>query len=142
MKGFYFTAKGQVKPEWIDVNGHMNVTAYMSLFDSGTEKLLNRCGIPDISNDITVVAGRVLIDFKKELFEGEDWELWSGIVAVNSTNMTITHRLRSDISLRTICDIQGVSFSKHTRTANSLDKKTLNTMNEFIVPGLIDRFNL
>ena len=33
-----YTTKGKVIPEWIDVNGHMNVAYYLTAFDLAVDK--------------------------------------------------------------------------------------------------------
>ena len=109
MKDFILTASGVVSPEWIDRNGHMNVTSYMALFDQGTEILFLKSGlaVSETDSDITMVAGRIFIEHRKELLEGEEWELWSGFAAIHPSFMTLTHRIRSGSSLRAVCDIRG-----------------------------------
>ena len=85
MKCFILTLSGTVPAEWIDYNGHMNVASYMALFDQGAKILLQKSelGSPEINSDITIVAGRIFIEHKKELLEGEEWKLWSGFVAID-----------------------------------------------------------
>ena len=142
MKGFILTASGVVSPKWIDRNGHMNVTSYMALFDQGTEILFQKSGlaISETDSDITMVAGRIFIEHRKELLEGEEWELWSGFAAIHPSFMTLTHRLRSGYSLRAVCDIRGVVFSKLRRTSITFDQDSLGKAQALLVPGLADRF--
>lgn len=142
MKGFILTVSGIVPTGWIDRNGHMNVTSYMALFDQGTDILLQKSGLlaSEADSDITVVAGRIFIEHRKELLEGEGWELWSGFAAVHPSFMTLTHRLRGGASLRAVCDIRGAVFSKSTRTAVNLDQERLWQARTLLVPGLADRF--
>ncbi|RLA33841.1 MAG: thioesterase, partial [Gammaproteobacteria bacterium] len=40
-------AEGKVKPEWIDVNGHMNVAWYVLIFDLAVDDLWAEFGITD-----------------------------------------------------------------------------------------------
>lgn len=141
MKGFHLTASGSVLTEWIDRNGHMNVTAYMSLFDKGTFVLLDSCEFGSPRNDLTIVAARVLIDYRKELMEGEPWELWSGVVSAHPSYLTVTHRLRGGASLRAVCDIRGTPFLRQTRTSTVLENWHLKAIGQWVVPGLVDRFN-
>lgn len=142
MKGFVLSLTGTVPSGWIDKNGHMNVTSYMALFDQGTDLLLQKSGfaVSEIDSDITVVAGRIFIEHRKELLEGEKWELWSGFAAIHPSYMTLTHRLRSGTSLRAVCDIRGATFSKRMRTAVMLDQESLWEAQTLLVPGLADRF--
>ena len=142
MKGFILTAQGIRSPEWINRNGHMNMTSYMTLFDQGTDILFQKFGlaVSETDSDITMVAGRIYIEHRKELLEGEEWELWSGFAAIHPSFMTLTHRLRSGSSLRAVCDIRGVVLSKRTRTSTTFDQDSLEKVRTLLVPGLADRF--
>ncbi len=40
-------SRGTVLPEWIDINGHMNVAYYVLAFDRGIDALWERFGITD-----------------------------------------------------------------------------------------------
>ena len=144
MKDFILTASGVVSPEWIDRNGHMNVTSYMALFDQGTEILFLKSGlaVSETDSDITMVAGRIFIEHRKELLEGEEWELWSGFAAIHPSFMTLTHRIRSGSSLRAVCDIRGVMFSKLRRASITFDQDSLGKARALLVPGLADRFEI
>ena len=52
--------QGEVLPEWIDANGHMNLAYYIVLFDYATDTLFNAIGIgldyKDRTNHCTFVA--------------------------------------------------------------------------------------
>ena len=104
--------------------------------------MLEKSGLigAEIDSDITVVAGRIFIEHRRELLKGEEWVLWSGFITVESSFMTITHRLHSGTSLRATCDIRGTAFSKHSRTTAKLENESLCKAKTFLVPGLIDRF--
>jgi len=128
--------------EWIDKNGHMNVVSYMALFDAATDVLLEKCGIGLEGADLTMVAARMMIDYRKELIQGEAWELWSGIISAQPSYLTITHRLRSAGSQRAVCDIRGMPFSKRTREVSMLNDALLDKVRERMVAGLTDRFEL
>jgi acyl-CoA thioester hydrolase len=143
MKGFYFTASGKVPSQWIDKNGHMNIKYYIALFDQGCDVMLEKCGVARSSmadNGLTMVANRIFVAHKKELFEGEDWELMSGVVSLTPDFITLSHRLISGSSIRATCDIRGRFFNTKTRAATALDDKALERAREYIVPGLTDRF--
>ena len=131
-----------VPKEWIDKNGHMNVVSYMALFDIATDALLEKCGIGLPGEDLTMVAARIMIDYRKELTEGETWELRSGIISAQPSYITITHRLHSAGTQRSICDIRLTPFSKLTRGIAFLDEGMLKKTRELIISGLVDRFIL
>ena len=37
--------RDQVRPEWLDGNGHMNLAYYVLVFDGGTDAWLDRAGL-------------------------------------------------------------------------------------------------
>lgn len=143
MKGFVLTLSGTVKSEWIDSNFHMNVSAYMEVFDLGTKILIHKSGLLpyESDSDTTLVAGRVYIEHKMELLEGDPWGLWSGFACIRPTLVTVAHRLRSGPSLCASCDILGVVFSKKKRASVLLTKRSIDLACAYIVPGLTDRFS-
>ena len=140
MKSFLLIDSGMVQKKWIDKNGHMNVVSYMTLFDIATDVLLKKYGIGLEGADLTMVAARIMIEYRKELMEGDAWELWAGIVSAQPTYLTITHRLRSAGSQTAVCDIRGIPFSKRTREAVMLNEALLDKIRERIIVGLTDRF--
>lgn len=141
MKGWIQTMSGVVIPNWIDDNGHMNVASYMAIFDQGMNELLQQSGLISSENrrDLTVVAGRIYIEHRKELLEGEQWTLWSGFSVVQPTFVSVTHRLRSGGGICAVCDIRGAAFSKNTRTAISFATESLAFAQSLLVPGLVSR---
>ena len=142
MKGYLATGSGTVPREWIDSNGHVNIAHYMALFDRGSETLLERLRrrLGPAPGDFAVVASRIYVEHKNELFEGEPWRLWTGLITLERSFLTLTHRLMSGESLRAKCDIRSVYFSRSTRTSITLDKSALAAAGEFVIAGLSDRF--
>lgn len=141
MMGFTLTQEGRVLPEWIDVNGHMNVMWYTKVFDAGSDAILRRIGIsPETvgTGGTTVVAGRMYVAHRKELLLGEDWRLWSGFSKVEPRGLTFTHRLASGTAIRAICEIQANAFCPKSRQPASLDAALLKRARAFIVPGVAD----
>ena len=66
--------EGEVLPEWIDANGHMNLAYYVVLFDYATDTLFNAIGIgldyKDTTNHGTFVAETHNL-YERELLVGE-----------------------------------------------------------------------
>lgn len=140
MKGFVLTGEGIVLPEWIDRNRHMNVAAYMKLFDAGMERLLGTLGFSGDA-DTGFVAGRIYIEHRRELMEGESWQMWSGIVSVAPNTITVTNRIRSGSAVRAVCDIKGTPFCKLSRSALKMPDQMIERIASALVPGLLDRFD-
>lgn len=143
MKGYLLSDTGVVVKEWIDSNGHMNVTAYVALFDKGADVLLRNLILKKarIKDEVSLVAGRVYIQHRKELLLGENWELWSGIVSYSRSYITSIHKIKSKNKLCAVCQIRSTPFSLATRTAILLDSETSDFASKYLVPGVVDKFN-
>jgi len=76
--------RGQVLPEWIDVNGHMNVAYYVLAFDLGVDSLWARFGITDAhiqSTDSSTFAVESHVLYRRELRDGEPYIVTAQILA-------------------------------------------------------------
>ena len=76
--------RGEVLPEWIDVNGHMNVAYYVLAFDLGVDTLWAQFGITDEhirSNDSSTFAVESHVMYRRELTEGEPYFITAQILA-------------------------------------------------------------
>lgn len=75
---------GVVRPEWIDVNGHMNVAYYVVAFDKAVDELLARLGVTDEyihSTGGTTFAVECHVTWQQELSEGDPYRVTSQILA-------------------------------------------------------------
>ncbi|MCC6278787.1 MAG: thioesterase family protein [Oligoflexia bacterium] len=143
MRNFLKTAEGTVPKSWIDINGHMNVVHYMALFDQGSDALCKNLGITSQSiaqGHPTLVANRIYISHKRELLEGDTFEVWSGFINVTPEYATLTHRLVSQGSVRASCDIRASAFCPVTRKPASLNLEILSKAASFKISGMADRF--
>ncbi len=77
-------ASGKVLPEWIDVNGHMNVAYYVLAFDMGIDTLWERLGITSEyieTSNCSTFAVECHVTYQKELKENEPYVVTSHILA-------------------------------------------------------------
>ena len=75
---------GNVRPEWIDVNGHMNVAYYVLAFDLGVDALWTQFGITAEhiqSNLSSTFAVESHVIYRRELKEGEPYIVTAQILA-------------------------------------------------------------
>ncbi len=75
---------GVVKPEWIDINGHMNVAYYIVAFDLAVDSLWESCGmgqeyIEGGRGSTFAVESHVL--YKRELKEAAPYRITAEILA-------------------------------------------------------------
>jgi acyl-CoA thioester hydrolase len=95
MKGTII-AEGVVKPEWIDVNDHMNVAWYVLAFDLGVDALWERFGIT--SDYIETTSGSTFaveshVTYQRELLEGDKYIVAGQILAFDEKRIHQFQRL-------------------------------------------------
>ena len=76
--------RGKVLPEWIDVNGHMNVAYYVLVFDRAIDVLWERLGITSEyieTKNCSTFAVECHVTYQKELKENEPYLVTSQILA-------------------------------------------------------------
>ncbi len=75
--------RGNIRPEWIDYNGHMNVAYYVLVFDLGTDALLDYLGMDAAYRVRTGYSTYVLeshITYERELKEGDAYRVASQLL--------------------------------------------------------------
>ena len=90
--------KGEVLPEWIDANGHMNLAYYVVLFDYATDALFEAIGIgreyKDATNHGTFVAETHNL-YERELLVGERVRVATQILGNDSKRLHLAHEMFS-----------------------------------------------
>ncbi|HEY3911383.1 MAG TPA: thioesterase family protein [Stellaceae bacterium] len=88
--------RGEVLPEWIDVNGHMNLAYYSVLFDYATDLLFDAIGIGQqykrATNHGTFVVATHNI-FEQELLVGEQVRVVSQILDADAKRLHLAHEM-------------------------------------------------
>jgi acyl-CoA thioester hydrolase len=89
-------AEGVVKPEWIDVNGHMNVAYYVLAFDLAVDALWEGFGIT--AEYIESAYGSTFaveshITYQQELMEGDPYIVTAQILAYDDKRIHQFQRL-------------------------------------------------
>ena len=89
-------SRGTVVPEWIDINGHMNVAYYVLAFDRAVDDLWARIGITeeyirDQRGSTFAVENHVT--WQRELVEGDPYFVTSQIVAYDAKRIHQFQRL-------------------------------------------------
>ncbi len=88
--------KEVVKPEWIDVNGHMNVAYYVLAFDLATDAFLNSIGggesyVHDQGGSFFIVEMNV--SYKQELRLNNPLCFTTQVVDINPKKIHLYHRM-------------------------------------------------
>jgi acyl-CoA thioester hydrolase len=80
-------ASGKVLPEWIDINGHMNVAYYILAFDLAVDTLWGQLGITDEYIETTQCSTFAVdchVSYQAELKESEPYVVTSQILAYDN----------------------------------------------------------
>lgn len=89
-------ATGQVRPEWIDVNGHMNVAYYVLAFDLAVDALWSRLGITDEYIETTrgsTFAVECHVTYQRELKEADPYVVTSQLLAYDQKRIHQLQRM-------------------------------------------------
>ena len=90
--------QGEVLPEWIDANGHMNLAYYIVLFDYATDALFDAIGIgrayKDTTNHGTFVAETHNL-YERELLVGERVRIATQILGKDGKRLHLAHEMFS-----------------------------------------------
>ncbi len=76
--------RGRVLPEWIDLNGHMNVASYVMAFEVAVYALWERFGMPlayQERSGNTTFAVETHTTYKRELGEGDAYIITAQVLA-------------------------------------------------------------
>jgi acyl-CoA thioester hydrolase len=88
--------RGEVLPEWIDLNGHMNLAYYTVLFDYASDLLFEVIGIGRAYKDKTD-HGTFVVEthnvYESELLVGERVRVASQIVAADDKRLHVAHEM-------------------------------------------------
>ncbi|MBS0640480.1 MAG: thioesterase family protein [Proteobacteria bacterium] len=88
--------QGVVKPEWIDLNGHMNLAYYIVLFDEAFDLLLAEW---DLDWEYTKRTGLGLFAveahtlYEQELLEGETVRVHSWVIEMDAKRLHVAHEM-------------------------------------------------
>jgi len=86
--------EGEVLPEWIDANDHMNLAYYIVLFDYATDALFDAIGIgrqyKDTNNKGTFAVETHNL-YENELLVGERVRISTQVLAVDSKRLHLSH---------------------------------------------------
>jgi acyl-CoA thioester hydrolase len=90
--------QGEVLPEWIDANGHMNLAYYVVLFDYATDALFDAIGIgrayKEATNHGTFVAETHNL-YQRELLVGERVRIATQILDSDEKRLHLAHEMFS-----------------------------------------------
>ncbi|HJU19068.1 MAG TPA: thioesterase family protein [Stellaceae bacterium] len=88
--------EGEVLPEWIDANGHLNLAYYIVLFDRATDALFDALGIglayKDATNHGTFAAETHNL-YERELLLGDRVQVTTQILGADHIRLHFAHEM-------------------------------------------------
>jgi acyl-CoA thioester hydrolase len=87
---------GVVKPEWIDLNGHMNLAYYVALFDDAFDRLLAEWDLDweyTKRTNLGLFAVEAHILYEQELLEGETVAVHSWLIETDAKRLHVAHEM-------------------------------------------------
>ncbi len=88
--------EGEVLPEWIDWNGHLNLAYYVVLFDKATDLLFDELGL-GLDYRRTTNLGTFAVEshnrYERELLVGEHVRVATQIIAADDKRLYVAHEM-------------------------------------------------
>jgi acyl-CoA thioester hydrolase len=88
--------EGEVRPEWIDANGHLNLAYYIVLFDQATDALFDALDIGIAYKEATN-HGTFAVEthnlYEQELLLGDRVRVTTQLLAADSIRLHIAHEM-------------------------------------------------
>ena len=88
--------RGEVLPEWIDINGHMNLAYYTVLFDYGTDLLFDELGLGRdyrVTTDHGTFVAATHNLFERELLLGTRVRVATQILGADDKRLHLAHEM-------------------------------------------------
>ncbi|HTZ35399.1 MAG TPA: thioesterase family protein [Stellaceae bacterium] len=92
----YDRFEGEVRPEWIDLNGHMNLAYYTVLFDYATDLLFDELDLGRRYRERTDLGTFVIEThnrYERELLVGERVRVTVQILSVDDKRLHLAHEM-------------------------------------------------
>ncbi len=86
----FLAVEGTVKPEWIDLNGHMNVAYYLLAFDQAIDVLWGRVGITNeyvTTRRRSTFAVETHVTYQQELKQGDLYRITTKLIAIDDKRL-------------------------------------------------------
>lgn len=127
--------RATIRPEWLDYNGHMNVTYYLYLFDQSVEVLFDLFGIGETYRKATggsFFAADHHISYKAEVKLGEEVRLVGHLVDFDAKRVLYSQRMirASDGVEAAAIGALALHVDLPTRRVKAMDAVTLARLGE------------
>ncbi len=89
------TARGRIRQDWIDYNGHMNVAYYVLAFDEATDRFLAQLGIDAdyLRTGGSTFALEMHVTYDRELRADQPYIVRTRLVDADTKRLHLFHRM-------------------------------------------------
>lgn len=143
MSDFVVTLTGEVGIESYDRNNHMNIVHYLKFFDQATFCFFEKTGFTEefiSKSSLSIVAGKILTNHKKEMFLGDKFTIKSGFISYDSSSFIITNRMYRNSTLVAVSDMTMCVIDLITRDRTQVPEEILRQCQAYLIPGLKNPF--
>jgi acyl-CoA thioester hydrolase len=87
---------GEVLPDWIDYNGHMNLAYYVLAFDYATDVFLERLGFDGSfreTHDSSTFAAEIHVSYRRELHLGDPFRITTQLLDYDDKRIHYFHQM-------------------------------------------------
>lgn len=112
--------RGNVLPEWIDVNDHMNVAYYLLAFDKAVDALWGRFGLTEdyvLNQNGSTIAVESHVTWQREILEGDPYIITAQILAFDEKRIHQFQRMyhAEEGFLSATCEWMNLHFDPSAR---------------------------
>ena len=97
-----------VRPEWIDYNGHLSEPYYVLVFGHATDAVMARLGIVPQETGTSLYTVEAHVRYLAEVPPGSRLEVRSSVIGVTAKLLWIWHEMSSDGRLRATEEVVAV----------------------------------
>lgn len=140
---FLVTWRGRVRPEWIDVNGHVNSTHYNTIVYQAQAQHTAHLGVGD-PYVYTTGLGKMVVEqhfhYQRELRETDQISVRSWVLGVDDKRIHVAHQVvrDSDDQIAATVEQLDLSVDLTTRRVAPLPAEVRARIQELVAPELPD----
>jgi len=129
-------SSGIVLPEWIDINGHMNVAYYLLAFDLGIDNFWARLGITDEyieTSKCSTFAVESHVTYQRELKHDDAFLITTQILAYDGKRIHLFQRMYHDEEkcLAATAEWMALHIDLTSRRVTPFPTAVMNALQEF-----------
>ena len=138
------TFEGIVEKSSIDLNGHMGTHYYLDIVTIGTHKFVTNTKLKTLLTDQnqSFVISKLMCHFRKELREGDRWNLCTGVYKCDIYGFSLIHNLNIGKKVMAKFYSQCIFFDLSERKSFTLKTSNSKDLNIELMSEISDPFSI